>query len=378
MKKHRSLIIAILVVMAFVAVKENKIKYENAEDLDISLGIGYSLLKNSQGDVEYHIPINSIIYGETATEDSKGSKNTSELHEGNASTLGKSRDDRQRRADKKLFLGTQRVYMIDEEVAKFGVEPMMDILFRNPILNDNGVVLVCKNKSDDYLGYKIEGYDSPVEFIESLVKNSVNYNFFSKDYSLKNVYLTMDAEGRTVVQPYIEIKEQGFELTGLAIFNKDKLAQVVDINEGRLLNLLRENNVRGMVTIQNSEKEYVNFTAKSKRKVKCYKEENKFKFIIELNLNGEIVSNKLYKNLSENPKEIKEFEKDMAEKIQKQCKEFIRKMQRVYKLDCLELGKIAVTKQGRGTGVDWNEIISNSNIEVKVKVRVDKVGRGEY
>lgn len=378
MKKHKSLIIVMLIIMAFVIIKESKIKYESAEDLDISLGIGYSLLQNSQGDVEYHIPINSIIYAETTTEDGKGSKNSSEIHEGNASTIGKTREDRQRRIDKKLFLGTQRVYLIDEEVAKFGVEPMMDILFRNPVLNDNGVVLVCKNKSDAYLSQNIEGYDSPVEFIDSMVKNSVNYNFFSRDYTLKKVYLTMDAEGRTVVQPYIELKEQGFEITGLAIFNKDKLAQVVDINEGRILNLLRENNVRGMVTLQNSEKEYVNFTAKSKRKVKCYKEEDKFKFIIELNLKGEIVSNKLYKNLSDNPEQIKAFEKDMAEKIQQQCKEFIGKMQRVYKLDCLELGKIAVTKQGRGTGVDWNEVISNSNIEVKVKVRIDKVGRGEY
>lgn len=365
-------------VVAIVIIKESKIKYENAEDLDISLGIGYSLLQNSQGNVEYHIPINSIIYGPMATEESKGSKNNSELHEGNASTLGRTREDRQRRIDRKIFLGTQRVYLMDEDVAKFGVKPMMDILFRNPVLNDNGVVLICKNKSDDYLSYNIEGYDSPVEFIESMVKNSVNYNFFSKDYSLKNVYLTMDAEGRTVVQPYIELKEQGFEITGLAIFNKDKLAQVVDINEGRLLNLLRENNVRGMVTLQNSEKEYVNFTAKSKRKVKCYKEEDKFKFIIELNLTGDIVSNKLYKNLAEDTEEIKEFERNMAEKIEKQCKEFISKMQRVYKLDCLELGRIAVTKQGRGTGIDWNKVISNSNIEVRVKVSIDKVGRGEY
>lgn len=378
MKKHKSLIIAILIVVAFVIIKESKIKYESAEDLDISIGIGYDLLQNSQGDVEYHIPINSIIYGQTTTEDGKGSENSSEIHEGNASTIGKTREDRQRRIDKKLFLGTQRVYLINEEVAKFGVEPMMDVLFRNPVLNDNGVVLICKNKTDDYLSYNIEGYDSPVEFIDSMVKNSVNYNFFSKDYTLKKVYLTMDAEGRTVVQPYIELREQGFEITGLAIFNKDKLAQVVDINEGRILNLLRENNVRGMVTLQNSEKEYVNFTARSKRKVKCYKEEDKFKFIIELNLKGEIVSNKLYKNLSENPEQIKEFEKDMAEKVQQQCKEFIGKMQNIYKLDCLELGKIAVTRQGRGTGVDWNEVISNSNIEVKVKVRIDKVGRGEY
>lgn len=378
MKKHKSLILTIFIIVLFIIVKESKIKYENAEDLDISLGIGYSMLENSHGNIEYHIPINSIIYGEMIAGDSERIRNQSELHEGNGSTIGQSREDRQRKINKKLYLGTQRLYMIDEGIARVGIEPLMDILFRNPALNDNGVVVICKNKSEDYLGHKIEGYDSPVEFIEKMVKNSVNYNFFSKDYSLKNLYLTMDAEGRTVVQPYIELREQGVEITGLAIFNKDKLEQIIDMNEGRILNLLRENKVRGILTLQNSEKEYVNFDAKSKRKVKCYKREDKYKFIIELNLTGDIISNRLYRKLSEDTEEIKNFERDMALKTQKQCEEFIRKMQKVYKLDCLELGRIAVTKGGRGTGVDWNEIISNSSIEVKVKIRVDKVGRGEY
>ena len=53
-------------------------------------------------------------------------------------------------------------------------------------------------------------------------------------------------------------------------------------------------------------------------------------------------------------------------------------MKNEYKVDCLQLGWVAAAKYGRDTGVDWDEVVSNSDIKVNVKVNVDKVGRGQY
>ena len=47
----------------------------------------------------------------------------------------------------------------------------------------------------------------------------------------------------------------------------------------------------------------------------------------------------------------------------------------------MELGRIAAANFGRGTGVDWNKVICNTdltNIKVNVKVKVDNMGRGDY
>ena len=61
--------------------------------------------------------------------------------------------------------------------------------------------------------------------------------------------------------------------------------------------------------------------------------------------------------------------------------DFIEKMQSQYKIDVLDLGQVAVATYGRGTGTDWNEVVSNfdlSDIIVNVKVKVDNMGRGDY
>jgi hypothetical protein len=63
------------------------------------------------------------------------------------------------------------------------------------------------------------------------------------------------------------------------------------------------------------------------------------------------------------------------------CMDFIGKMQSQYKIDVLELGRVAAANFGRGTGTDWNEVICNvdlTNIKVNVNVKVDNMGRGDY
>ncbi len=57
---------------------------------------------------------------------------------------------------------------------------------------------------------------------------------------------------------------------------------------------------------------------------------------------------------------------------------FIEKMQNEYKLDLLQLGKVAAVKYWRRTGADWDEIISDSKINVQFKINLDKAGRGNF
>ena len=84
--------------------------------------------------------------------------------------------------------------------------------------------MVCKGRNEEYFNYNIPGYDNSAEYISDMIKNSVNYNFFKEDYMLKNAVLSMDAEGKNIISPYIEIMEDGIKITGMAVFKKDKLS----------------------------------------------------------------------------------------------------------------------------------------------------------
>ncbi len=370
MNKSKKYLIFLISIFTAVFLMKPDTKTNYIEELEISVGIGYTINEQDKS-LFYGVPIDSIMFKEDG-------KNVSVIRKGTSETIGLTRDDRQRKSDKKFFLGTERLYIIDEKIASFGIEPIIDILFKNPAVNDNGYVVVSKGNPEEYLKKNIEGYNAPAEYIEGMIKNASGYNFFSKNYDLRNAYLSIGSEGRNLASPFIELKEDGFQITGMAMFDEDKLSYIIPIDEARVLNLLRENDAKGMLTIQKNSNEYINFDSASKRKVKCKKQDGKYKFTIDLNIKGEVVNNKLYPNLAADTEQGKKFEKDMENQVEAMCNDFVKKMQNVYKKDFLNLGSVAVAKYGRGTGVNWNEVVSNSDIEIKVKVHLDKIGRGEY
>ena len=246
------------------------------------------------------------------------------------------------------------------------------------MVNDDAFLVVCKGRNEEYFNYTTPGYDNSAEYISDMIKNSVNYNFFKEGYMFKNASLSMDAEGKNIVSPYIEIMEDGIKITGMVVFKKDKLAAILDMKDTKIMNMLRENKVKGILTIQKDSEKYVNYQAESKRKITCRKIGDKYTFTIDLNLKGEIINNELYKGIAEKIEVIKKFEDDMSKQVKEMCTGFLDKMKNEYKVDLLQLGWVAAAKYGRDTGVDWNEVVSNSDIVVNVKVQVDKVGRGQY
>lgn len=347
-------------------------KGELVENLEIPIGIGYDLEGKTEKEVSYGVPISIYIFEEPGI--------SSTVLSGTGTSIGETRETRQIKSSKKFLLGLERILILSERASAYGIRPVLDILVNNPEINDRAPVAVCKGKAEDILKRPVKGFANSAEYLEGLVDSSSQFNFFPKrQFTLLDMIVRVDAEGRNVVLPYIEIKGENIEITGLALFNGDKMVAKTNLEEARIINLLKFNDVTGILTIQENSKEYINYSPKSKRKIKCSKEGEKFKFTIDLNLNGSIASNTLYKNLNSDPKVLKKFTTDMEKSVKEMCENFVNnKIKGEYKTDVLGLGRVAAAKYGRKTGTDWNKVISESIIEVNVKVKVDTEGRGSY
>lgn len=365
------IIIIILSIVAYVFFR-SEISFEPVEDIDIPSGVGVDLIRSGVNIVEYSLPVSYYNYG---TEE----KITRFIHTGTANTFSGTRETRQLVSGKRATLGLERIFVASEDFAEFGINSFIRVLFKNPILNDTSFVSVCKGKSEDILSYNVPEYPSSADYIEGILERSTVFNFFSNNYKVIDLFVRMDSEGRSIVLPYIEIKNNKLQITGMALFKKDKMIKKIDIDESRIMNMLRENKVNGTLVLQENPKEYISYYAKTKRKVRCEKEEDdKYTFFIDLSLNGEIIENNLFHDIREKDKTMKEFENELSKQVEKMCYDFIEKMQKEYKVDCLELGRIAAAKFGRHRDVDWDEIVSKSDIKVNVKVKVTKMGRGDY
>lgn len=372
MKKNTKKFIGIIIICVIITVlfSTGLDQQQPIEDLDAISGLGADLvIKN--GEVEHIAPMSVYLFEHEG-------KIESILRTGIARTIGQVRQNRQLADDKQNLLGLEKVLIISEQQALYGLKDWIDILFRNPYSNDTEYVAVCKGKASDILGMNLKGYPSSADFIEGLIRNSVFYNFFSNNYKLMDLLSSVDSEGCNVALPYIEVLNNEIKITGMALFDKDKMVSKIGIDELRIMNIMRENNVNGILTIQKSPQTYVDYYAKSKRKVSCIKKGDKYKFIIDINLEGDLIQNTIYKDLENHPEKNEQFNKEMSEEITDKCNDFIIKMKNGCKVDCLQLGRVAAAKYGRQSGNDWNKIICNSEIKVNVNVKINKTGRRNY
>lgn len=375
--KKNKVFILILIIIAFI-ISFISTKGELVENLQIPVGVGCDIKKTSSY-TSYIIPI--LVHSFES-----GNKIVSNVLTGEGSTIGKTRENRQLKSSKKFLLGLNRIYIFSEEASRNGIRNFIDIIFNNASTNDRAFCTVCKGKVEDVFKYNVKGYASSAEYIYEMIKNLNQFNFFSSQYTIMDIIVRIDAEGRNTLLPYVEItgdeNSSGdnnlLKTTGVAIFDKDKMIAKTDMKEAKVINLLKESNVKGILTLQQSSKKYIDFYATSKRKVKCYRENGNYKFVINLDLKGDIISNELYKKIYKDPKEIKEFEQNTEKLVVEMCSRTISQIKNKYKVDILDLGRVAAAKYGRETGTDWNEVISKSDIQVNAKVKVGTQGRGEY
>jgi Ger(x)C family germination protein len=365
-KKLYFLVIAILACL-FITRPD----MQPAEQLDVEIALGVDVEKITENAYKYIVTRCVYVFEEEK-------KLTSKVIISIGDSFGISRENRAQLANKSSISGSEKLYILGEEYAKVGMRASVDILLKNPRVNDTGIFVVSRSKSSEIMEYEIEGYPSSADYIEGMIKNQTEANFFTKEFDAMNMYVRLDSEGRSVLLPYIELNEEGLMITGEAVFKEDKMITKVDIKDSRIMNMLTFNNVRGTITMQNDPKSYIDFAAKSNKKVKCIKKDDKYNFLIDLKLEGEIMSNTLKDRLALDSTAIKEFENDMAEQVKEECYKFIGKMKKEIKVDCLELGRVAAAKYGRRKGTNWDEVISNSTIDVNVKVKVDSHGRGDF
>jgi len=381
--KSKKIIIIFLVTLIGQLYTE-QLKVTPLEQFNIPIAFGNDIDKELNGNVQYNIPY--TIYDIKKMEEgnarvtNKNNTNTgdvsSSILEGKSSTLGGTREYRQLRSSKPFLIGIEKIVLVSEEQANYGILDIINIFFANAKINDRGIFAVCKGKAEDILRLKVEGYPSSADYMDGMIRSATNYNFISAEYTLMNIYITLDSEGENLVLPYIEIKNKKITFTGMALFKGNKMAYALPMEESKIMNILREKNGKGILSLQEGPDKYINYDAMVKRKVKCNKIDGKYEFTIDLDFKGDIKENTLYKNLKKENES--EFEKLMGKKIEKMCNDFLEKMKDSYKLDCLNLGMYAAAKYGRETGVDWNKEVSNSNIKVNVKVKIDMMGRGQY
>lgn len=359
-------IVLLLYMLIFVGIQRAPV-----EELEIIGGLGYDLKKITPTNIELSFPLESYVI-------SPNGEIMSKTTVAKGLTPGQTDQNRQRMLDKVFVYGTDRIFVIGEEYATYGITSILEERARNPYTTDMAFAMISRGKAEDILKFRMKNYTSTSEYLEGLMESLKWSNFFSQNYKIIDIMVRVHGEGRNLVLPYVEIEKDRIIVSGLALFNKDKMIGHLNINEARILNILKENNVVGVLSLQQEPNKYIDISVLSEKRVKCIRIGEKYKFLIELKFNGEVINNVLTKELLEDLDTKKLIEQQFEKQVEKECEAFIKKMQVQYKADLLDLGREGAAKYGRRKNIDWNEVATNAEIKVKAKVDIYSQGRGGY
>lgn len=367
----RTYLVAIICFGMFAYFSTGLKGQQPAEDLEVVSGFGADIEKVQDSGVLYVAPSSVYIFEENG-------KITSTIRKGDAFTPAETRENRQLISNKQYILGLEKVYIMGENMAIYGLRTPMEVFFRNPFTNDAGYTVVYHGKPEEILKYRVEGYPSSSDYIEGMLKSANQYNFFSSYYKVSDIFLNLISEGKNITLPYIDIVNDQIKMTGLCIFKEDKMIGKLNIDDAKIFNMLSDTDGKGIAKLQINSNQYLDYYAKVKRTVKVSKVDGNYKFLIDLKFNGDIISNTLYTDVANNAFKTKEIQSRLENTIKSSCDYLIEKMKKQYKIDFLQLGQYAAGKYGRQQEIDWDDVVSKADIQVKVKVQIDKVGRGDY
>jgi Ger(x)C family germination protein len=287
-------------------------------------------------------------------------------------------DSRQRRGltDADTYItGLNKTIIIGEELARRGVNPYVDSLFRGPTITRTMYFTVAAGRGEDILKTPIKNYTNMGMFLVSLF-DGIHQRTFIPVIRLGEFYRGQ-SKGKNPVAPILERKGDRVIISGVAVFKKDRMVKKLNIEEGHDLVLLRGLKGRSYQPFSRKQGEKYHrggVLVKNSRKVQYYQNEQGHNFIITIKMDGTLQEHSHQLPVTE--KHLQEIEKTIEQQLQTQCETFINKMQEEIKVDCIDILKYALAKNRRALEkeIDNPEFIHNANIQVKVKVHLENTG----
>jgi spore germination protein KC len=295
--------------------------------------------------------------------------------------------------DRKVFFAHVQVLVVSEQLAKEGLQSILDFFIRNNNVRDLTWFIIAKEaKAKDILATKHGIEDVQATYLDSIIKNRRDNSEVSTPDLL--TYLKELAGGNNpiggvmeiVEQPNMPTKEkkelitQGIKLSGTAVFKKDKLVGYLNNTETRGLNWVTGKVKSTVITIPSpNEKDKLIAIAITKANSKITPEmrDGKISFIIEVKVDGNIAEQQDTADYFENIESFGTLEKEQQDMIEREIRTTIDKIQRELHSDILGFGSTYNKKypqEWKNIKDDWDNIFPTVSYEVKVDAHLRRLG----
>ena len=371
--------VLIIITLFILLISSGCYNYKEINDMAIVSSIGID--KDNKND---RYIVSAQIMNSKESEDSEDSQITVYTKEGD--TVHEALRNITLKSPRKLYGNHLSKIVLSEEVAKEGIDNILDIFNRiTEVRNEFVITIVKEDKASDVLKVLTTTESIPAEYVKLSLKiadKTSGLTYATKLDEFISLYLK---KGIDPVVPVLKIEKKekkGTTINNITTTNPISKIVIEDLavtNKGKLETYLKNEEVIGYNFLRNQIQKMIipvkcddenNYASISilKNKTKSNTEKKDNKYIINFNINSEaiITEYNCRKDLTDE-KVIKELEKDTEKKIKRYIKNSLNK-QKETKGKFLGLERIIY--------LDYPKY-KNEDYSVKYNVNVNLVRKGE-
>jgi len=296
-----------------------------------------------------------------------------------------------KKSGRKLYLPFNKVIVIGEDAARYGVGELTEFLDRDHEARRLAYILIAKGKAKDIIEASSEQEKIPAKGIENLIKATfatsqipeMTINDFHKIHASKTA--SPFAPGIKTINKQIEDQVITVaELEDTAIFKKDKLIGWADKKETRGFLWILDKVKSGIINVDSPQEENKKVSLEiisSSVRVEPEIRDGKLFITIKIKEKGNI-GEQMSGNVDlTKPENFKELEKRQADVILSEINAALSKIQMEYGVDIFNFGQEFHRKypnEWKELEKNWDEEIKNITVNVEVEAKLSLVGMSTY
>lgn len=286
----------------------------------------------------------------------------------------------QSRVNRQINLGQLMDIVFDETEAKEGLLKHLRFFLRS--IETKGIVFLAISdgqSTQKLLNTKVPEIGVGV-YLYNLRDAIDNYNFLPYT-SLDTFMADIDNIGFNSIIPTLSIKKVGklevIDFSGLAIMKRDKMVGKLNRADSQILSLARGTSSRGIISLS-TERGVISALVRVKTKVIPSCRQGKFSFLLQVQLIGNLVETPENPDITSDLAIVKNIEKKLAAKVQKDLYRVVGKVQKEYKTDVFHLARAAYIKHPEQfTAKKWKKEFPEVPIKIAVKVEIQRIGQSK-
>lgn len=293
-----------------------------------------------------------------------------------AKTVHTAFNELQTKTYRNLVIQQNKSVIIGEAAAQQGVKPLMDFLLRSPKAPPQSLVFIAHvQTAHEILTFSPKQKTLPGEQFIQVAQSDEKYDrtYFIPIWLFEQ---KLTHETKDTYAPLITFDEADgqFIIAGLGVFNGDRLAGELNMEETQFFGLIKSLTRAGQMTFEFSERNMVSLNdVTAKTRIKVETSAGLPHFNIKTNIKGAI--GELPGGESEiTPALLGRLEQAIAKEIESKMAAVIKRLQ-AFNSDCINFGEeLRVQHQGIWETINWKKVFPGIPFTVRVKVAIDRNG----